>query len=278
MVITRGHSARGALTAEDPRSYPQFVKSSSVANAPESINLLIDYKTQADSLGTLVAYAGFGVILATSSGQIIYANDAAETLIRSRRGLCSQQGRIIATDAKTNEKLRALISTASLPINETLSGGSMILSNQAGEKIFVVHVAPVSQKTSFGVISQERPIVGLFIADRNQDLTERVNIFAPMFDLTPGETRVLAALISGKGLTRAARTLRITELTARTHLKHIMAKTDTHRQAELTRLLFEMTIPSEGRRRVSSMRISTPRCEIPHANSRAITTPSVVVC
>jgi DNA-binding CsgD family transcriptional regulator len=243
MNITHEQSAR-VMTAEDRRSSPQFVESSSV-------NLLYDYKTQTDLVGTLVAYVGFGVILTTSSGQIIYANDAAETLIRLRRGLSSQHGRIVATDVKTNDKLRALISAASIRIGEKLSGGSMILSDQDGEEPFAVHVVPVSQKTSSQLVSQERLIAGIFIADRNRELTARLNIFAPMFGLTPGETRVLAALISGNVLTKAARKLKIAESTARQHLTHIMAKTDTHRQAELMRLFFEMTIPSEGWRRLS---------------------------
>jgi DNA-binding CsgD family transcriptional regulator len=210
-------------------------------------NLLNEYKSQVDSLGSMIMNAGFGVVLATPDGQIVYANDVAETLMRLRRGLCCRQGRIIATDGKTTQKLQALISAASLPITETLSGGSVILSDQDGEGLFVVHVVPISRKTCNRFISSERLVVGLFIVDRNRGAAERVNVFAPLFGLTPAETRVLAALISGEGLTSAIKRLEMTEPTARTHLRHILAKTDTRRQAELMRLFFEVTIPCEGR-------------------------------
>jgi hypothetical protein len=93
-------------------------------------NLLNEYKSQVDSLGSMIMNAGFGVVLATPDCQIVYANDLAETLMRLRRGLCCRQGRISATDGKTTQKLQALISAASLPITETLSGGSMILPDQ----------------------------------------------------------------------------------------------------------------------------------------------------
>ena len=266
MAITGVHPER-AVTAQGRSSYTQSVKRSSGVDAseprdifeprakPDNVhnNLLSDYKTQADSLGTLIANIGFGVILATSEGQIIYANDVAETLIHLRRGLCSQRGRILATDVKINQRLQLLISAACLPIKETLSSGSIILPDKDGDELFAIHVAPVAQKTSGRVVFQERFIAGLFIADRNQDAAERVHIFGQMFGLTPAETRVLTGLISGKGLASAARRLKITELTARTHLKHIMAKTDTHRQVELMRLFFEMTIPSEGWRRRPSI-------------------------
>jgi hypothetical protein len=162
-------------------------------------NLLNEYKSQVDSLGSMIMNAGFGVVLATPDCQIVYANDLAETLMRLRRGLCCRQGRISATDGKTTQKLQALISAASLPITETLSGGSMILPDQDG----VVHVVPLSRKTCNRFIPRERLVAGLFIVDRNHGAAERVNAFAPLFGLTGAETRVLAALISGEGLTRA---------------------------------------------------------------------------
>ena len=266
MEIVRGHESCVATT-RDRSFYTRHVKQSSVASAPEQMktitphikracllnNLLNEYKTQVDSLGAVIANAGFGVVLATTEGQIVYANDVAETLMRLRRGLCCRHGRIIATEVKATQKLQALISAVLVPINETLSGGSMVLLDQHGKESFAIHVVPVSRITSNRLVSQERLVAGLFIVDRNRDAAERVNVFAPLFGLTPAETRVLAALISGKGLVSAAKRLEMTEQTARTHLKHILSKTDTHRQAELMRLFYEVTIPCERRRRPPSM-------------------------
>ena len=261
MEITRGHESCVATT-RDRSFYTRHVKQSSVASAPEQMktiaphikgayllnNLLNEYKIQVDSLGAVIANAGFGVLLATSEGQIVYANDVAETLMRLRRGLCCRQGRIIATEVKATQKLQELISAVLVPINETLSGGSLILLDQHGKESFAIHVVPVLRVTSNRLVSQERLVAGLFIIDRNRDAAERVNVFAPLFGLTPAETRVLAALISGKRLISAAKRLEMTEQTARTHLKHILSKTDTHCQAELMRLFYEVTIPCEGRR------------------------------
>ncbi len=266
MEIIRGHESCVAMT-RNRSFYARHVEQSSVASAPEQMkistpnierayllnNLLNEYKIQLDSLGAVIANAGFGVVLATLEGQIVYANDVAKTLMRLRRGLCCRQGRIIATEAKATQKLQALIAAVLVPINETLSGGSMILLDQHGKESCAIYVTPVSRMTSNRLDSQERLVAGLFIVDRNQDATERVNVFAPLFGLTPAETRVLAALISGKSLISAAKRLEMTEQTARTHLKHILSKTDTHRQAELMRLFYEVTIPCEGTRRPPSM-------------------------
>ena len=61
--------------------------------------------------------------------------------------------------------------------------------------------------------------------------------------------RVAAQLVSGEGLRKAASCLNIALSTARSHLKHILEKTGTHRQAELVRVFYETTIPWRGRRR-----------------------------
>ncbi len=195
----------------------------------------------------MIANASFGVILAESDGKIIYANELAETLMRSGRGLSSRQSRIIATDIKTTQKLHALISAAAQPTSEMSSGGSLVLQDQNGAGAFVVHVVPISPKTVNRVLFRERFVSGLFIVDRNRGAVDRVAGFAHIFGLSPAETRVLAALISGEGLTRVVERLEMTEPTARTHLRHILAKTSTHRQAELMRLFFEVTIPGEPR-------------------------------
>ena len=49
--------------------------------------------------------------------------------------------------------------------------------------------------------------------------------------------------LGGNGLLAAAARLKITEATARTHAKHVLAKTETNRQTELIRRFFETSLP-----------------------------------
>ena len=141
---------------ENITQVPPYAEASALANS------LYDHRAQAELLGTLIADAGFGVILVAPAGQIIYMNNVASNLIRLRRGFCSQQGRLKATDVKCSQKLQSLISAASLPSNETFSG-SMILSQQDSEEIFAVHVVPVSYKTSGRFVPRGRLTAGPFI-------------------------------------------------------------------------------------------------------------------
>jgi hypothetical protein len=101
---------------ENITQVPPYAEASALANS------LYDHRAQAELLGTLIADAGFGVILVAPAGQIIYMNNVASNLIRLRRGFCSQQGRLKATDVKCSQKLQSLISAASLPATKPSLG------------------------------------------------------------------------------------------------------------------------------------------------------------
>lgn len=202
--------------------------------------------TQANALEAAIEGAGFGVIITTATGQIVYANCTAENLLRARRGLQSERGRINATDSKTAQQLQALISAASRPTHDAAPGGSLLIADEDGTASLALHIVPISIDSSKLLLYKQQPFAGVFVVDRRCKTNDRVRKFAALFRLTPGETRVLGEVIAGEGIARVSERLHITELTARAHLKHIVAKTDTHRQAELVKLFFETTLPGEG--------------------------------
>lgn len=63
-----------------------------------------------------------------------------------------------------------------------------------------------------------------------------------LYELTPAEARLAAALVAGESVQEFAERTDISEATARTHLKHVLAKTDTRRQSDLIRVI--MTGPA----------------------------------
>lgn len=60
-------------------------------------------------------------------------------------------------------------------------------------------------------------------------------LLGELFGLSPAEARLTARLLRGDDLEAAARALHVSPHTARTQLKAVFAKTDTHRQPELIR-------------------------------------------
>jgi DNA-binding CsgD family transcriptional regulator len=64
-----------------------------------------------------------------------------------------------------------------------------------------------------------------------------------LFHLTPAEARLAALIVGGYSLHAAACRLHISSNTARTHMKRIYDKTETHRQADLIRLVASGALP-----------------------------------
>jgi DNA-binding CsgD family transcriptional regulator len=63
--------------------------------------------------------------------------------------------------------------------------------------------------------------------------TTVLTVLRDRFGLTPSEARLARRLVTGESLRSAALALNVSYETARTALKVIFAKTDTHRQSEL---------------------------------------------
>src|ERR1700756_5614885 len=79
---------------------------------------------------------------------------------------------------------------------------------------------------------QSSDAVGLLIFDCQAGISDRVKVFSKLFSLTAAEMRVLSLLLSGGSVNHAASQLNIAQSTAQTHMKRILEKTGTHRQAE----------------------------------------------
>lgn len=111
---------------------------------------------------------------------------------------------------------------------------SVPVPSHRGASPMVVHVAPVRGRArdifSFaGAIVVATPVA----AGAGPD----AGLIAGLFDLTPAEARLAAAIAAGHPPRDAALRLGVTEATARTTLKRILAKTGTRRQADLVGLL-----------------------------------------
>jgi DNA-binding CsgD family transcriptional regulator len=60
--------------------------------------------------------------------------------------------------------------------------------------------------------------------------------FVRQFGLSPAQARMSSLIVTGHSIASAARELHVSENTARSHLKQIFQKTDTHSQMELVHL------------------------------------------
>jgi DNA-binding CsgD family transcriptional regulator len=208
-------------------------------------------------LGKVIAHAGYGLVLVNRDRQIIYATDAAKALMRANRFLHNHNGSISATDFNLSRRLQSLILAATGgQTGEPVKGGSLIHRDEGGAATLVVHVVPLSRRPAELPRCHRSNVAGLLIFDCQRDIFDRVRVFSELFALTSAETRVLSQLLLTGGVTQAAMLLKIAQSTAQTHLKRILEKTGTHRQVELVKLFYEVTIPWCGHEFAKLARIS----------------------
>jgi len=187
----------------------------------------------ADILNRLVQ----GVILVDGEARVIFANQAAESMLRAGRGLLLGGDGLRAQIPAETRRLRHIIAGCAKPrpgFGDT--GGSLRLSREHGVAMTVL-IAP--HRSRFGWIDVARPRAILFIEDPEANIVVRRQRLREDFGLTPAEAAVAVEVLKADGLREAAGRLGISLATARTHLAHVFDKTGTRRQAELVGLLLQ---------------------------------------
>ena len=206
-------------------------------------DLLGRVRAVTNSLGDAVAAAGFAVLLVTGDCRVVFANAKAEDFARRGRGLRYERGRLAVTSPALTARLHALARKAASPkTGEAHAGGTLELSCGENCPPLLAHVIPLARNRTVGSLDLDRPAAALFVIDPAANLDATAQRFAVQFGLTGAETRILVELVRGNGLLSAAAQLKITEATARTHARRILAKTETRRQTELIRRFFETTL------------------------------------
>jgi DNA-binding CsgD family transcriptional regulator len=117
--------------------------------------------------------------------------------------------------------------------------------------------------------------VAIFLEDGTSGVGDLESAIRGLFDLTPREAAVAAALARGQDVAAAARHLGIAPGTTRNHLKAVFLKTGTRRQGELVSLILRLTRFTAGPRQSNSLGCRAPTIDeatfapatLPHARS-----------
>jgi DNA-binding CsgD family transcriptional regulator len=178
-----------------------------------------------------------GVVLVDGEARVIFANRAAESMLRAGRGLFLGRDGLRAELPAENRRLRHIIAGCAAPRPGLGgAGGRLRLSREHGVPLTVV-IAP--HHARFSWIDMVRPSAILFITDPEATVDVHRQWLREDFGLTPAEAAVAVEVLEADGLQAAAGRLGISLATARTHLAHVFDKTGTRRQAELVRLILQ---------------------------------------
>ena len=178
----------------------------------------------------------YGVILVKADSKVCHANRMAESILNQRDGLSIIGGELHASLERDGAAIRRQIAGAITPGAITAGPAAIAVSRRSGLRPFAVVISPLRTDSS-GLFGDVTPRAVVFVTDPERSAEAPSIALQRIYGLTAREAAVTSLLVKGHVLSEAADILEIRLETARSHLKHALAKTDTSRQSDLVRLV-----------------------------------------
>ncbi|MEQ1764158.1 MAG: helix-turn-helix transcriptional regulator [Pyrinomonadaceae bacterium] len=192
---------------------------------------------QNDMITSLIDRLPGGVIVVNAGKRLKYANASALEMLASADGLKLTAEKVVVADRtnKERELRRAVEKVLDDRGEKARAEATLLIERTSGKRPYELLLRRL--ETGEGSPFAGEPMVSIFITDESYEPNKDGEMLVKMFDLTPSESRLAMLLAGGRSLNQIAVEVSISKHTARTHLKRVMSKTNTHSQGELIRLL-----------------------------------------
>jgi DNA-binding CsgD family transcriptional regulator len=170
------------------------------------------------------------VLLVDEKLRPVIVNSAARLLLAQRDGIAIY-GSVITVSHPETITLRRVVAGESAA---GAQGSSLLLIHRTGKAPLLLSVQHFQRPLQ---IRENAPCAVAAIIVRPPEDDEIGGLFRGHYGMTATEARLARLIATGSSLLAAAAEMSISHNTARTHMKRIYAKTDTHRQVDLVRLL-----------------------------------------
>ena len=177
-----------------------------------------------------------GVALLASDRRVIFANREVEATLSAADGLLLRDDRICAANAAADAVLQRLIRHAVMPNTSIDCPPDVLVPRRSDRLPFHVAAAPL-RRTPAAFVGMGAPAAVVVVTDPRRRLAAAPRTLQQTYKLTRREASLAATLAEGWSLAEAAERLDIRYETARTHLRRILSKTETSRQAQLVLLV-----------------------------------------
>jgi DNA-binding CsgD family transcriptional regulator len=177
-----------------------------------------------------------GVYLTNRQSQVIYMNSIAKRQVSSGMILGVVNNRLSPTSAQS----RAALERAIALVHADRPGPAMSIAvplQETGRRGLLAIVSPIDCLKRRNQQMPPGASCAVFVKDPRIAQPFAGEAFARLYDLTPGQLRVLVEVVEGQSLKEVAERLGIELATVKSHLHIIFEKTGTSRQADLIRLL-----------------------------------------
>jgi DNA-binding CsgD family transcriptional regulator len=184
-----------------------------------------------------------GVVLLDRSARVLFANAAAQSL--------SDKGDALRVNAKLSDLSSEHARRLGDLVGSVLAGTSIRSTNlpaQGSRRPLMIMASPI-QGTDLDrskIRSLRTAVVMLLICDPDRKAAIPDSWMMEAYGLTLAEVRVAFIVATGTSISGAARRLKVSVNTVKTHLRHVYEKTGTNRLAELARLMATISLARDG--------------------------------
>jgi DNA-binding CsgD family transcriptional regulator len=175
------------------------------------------------------------VIVVDVNCRVLHTNSLADRMLSRRGHIRVCRGRLAVADANGGSELMRLVGEAARTANGVpdVPGRALAIARPQHLPLTVL-VTPL--RATWDRTGTCPPAAMVFVRDPEQGAPTQSTL-RELFGLTPTEAAITAALVEGYGLDQIAARFHVGLGTVRSHLKTILSKTGTHRQAQLVALV-----------------------------------------
>lgn len=197
------------------------------------------------AIAATLDHLNHGVALVDVDLRVHHANQQLQRLCRRADGLLMRDGTLAASEARGALQLHGALARA-------LSGGAdttVRLWRLPPKRPLAILVRPLDPQATGSPFAAPRqqaagspfaaPLALLLVGVPDQAAVPPATRLRQVYGLTASEAAVAQRLLQGCDIHAVARLANISVTTARTHLRSLLAKTETHRQSELMSVLLQ---------------------------------------
>jgi DNA-binding CsgD family transcriptional regulator len=202
------------------------------------IGKVIDlHKVEAASIADTLDGLAAGMFLLDERARIVHANARGRTVVSEGAVLRNDGGRLTPRDPQAAAALAEILASAGDGDLALGNRGITIALGGEDDDRMVAHVLPLTagRRKQAGVAYAA--VAAVFVRKASVERPSPLEALVAAYRLTPAELRVLLGIVEVGGIPEVADILGISETTAKTHLQHVFAKTNTNRQADLVKVV-----------------------------------------
>ena len=183
-----------------------------------------------------------GVMIVSPGAKLVYANGAAEDILRSGQNLKVRNGQIESAYAAFAGGFRAALERACSEDDSDIGnyGNGIPLPSREGDTA-VCYVLPLGHSDHRRSLGPGHAAV--FISAAGSNMPPSQEILSALSGLTSSESRIALMIADGSTPADAAGKLGVTMNTMRTHLSRIFDKTGANSQPALVRFVANLSMP-----------------------------------